>query len=303
MEEPIEVHSDNGVIRSTIWNCDGIRLGHAVSRFTGDHPTSLPQRPPGPGPDVVRLHFGLKGNYSFTYRQLGRTFDLIGGHHNLMYSREFNIDVAPHSPELETFGVQFPRERFIQFTAGASDALQRFAQCILEGKSVLFSEHWGAVDPAIEQVIRQITHCAYGGDLKRLFLLSKSIELLVLSADACSAAPEPTFLKTKSDKERIIAARDMVNERVDDPPNLSEVARAVGLNECKLKRGFKETFRTTVFGYLSEQRLQLALQHLRDTDKTAAEISAELGYASPQHFNNAFKKKFGRTPQSVRNNP
>ena len=302
MAQPLEETTDNGVIQSTIWHCDGIRLGHALSRFNGQTPLPPPNRPPGP--DVVRLHFGLKGNYSFTYRQLGQSFDLIGGHHNIMYSREFNIEVQPHSPELETFGVQFPRELFIQFTQHASDALQRFAQAILEGRNVLFSEQWGAIDPTIEQAIRQIVHCPYGGDLKRLFLLSKSIELLVLSADSCAqAGAEKSFLKTKTDKERIIAARDLVNERVDNPPNLSEIARTVGLNEYKLKRGFKETFRTTVFGYLSEQRLQLAYQHLLDTEKTAAEIAAELGYSTPQHFNNAFKKKFGRTPQSIRKNP
>ncbi|HTJ12845.1 MAG TPA: AraC family transcriptional regulator [Dinghuibacter sp.] len=315
MDTPLETHADNGVTRSTIWNIDGIRLGHAVSRFKPVGPTELSGRAaPGEGasgddapkpeaPDVVRLHFGLRGNYSFTYRQLGRTFDLIGGHHNLMYSREFNISVEPHSPEIETFGVQFPRDRFIELTRGASDALQRFAQHIIDGENVLFSEYWGALDPGMETVIRQIIQCAYGGDLKRLFLLSKSIELLVLSADACAEQKETVFLKNKTDRERIIAARDLVNGRLDDPPNLSEIARSVGLNEYKLKRGFKETFRNTVFGYLSEQRLQLAMERLRDTDKTAAEIAVELGYASPQHFNNAFKKKFGRTPQSVRINP
>jgi AraC family transcriptional activator of pyochelin receptor len=47
----------------------------------------------------------------------------------------------------------------------------------------------------------------------------------------------------------------------------------------------------------------LARQFLLDTEKTAAEISNELGYSTPQHFNNAFKKKFGITPFSVRNNP
>ena len=87
------------------------------------------------------------------------------------------------------------------------------------------------------------------------------------------------------------------------PPNLSEIAGTVGLNEYKLKRGFKKIFKTTVFGYLTQQRLHLAHQYLRDTEKTAAEISFDLGYASPQHFNNAFKKKFGITPYSVRNNP
>ncbi len=77
----------------------------------------------------------------------------------------------------------------------------------------------------------------------------------------------------------------------------------MGLNEYKLKKGFKETFNNTIFGYLTDQRLQLAKQYLLDTQQTAAEISMQLGYATPQHFNNAFKKKFGITPFSVRNNP
>ena len=87
---------------------------------------------------------------------------------------------------------------------------------------------------------------------------------------------------------------------MDCPPNLSEIARTVGLNEYKLKRGFKEMFRMTVFGYLIEQRLLLARQTLLDTRKTAAEISYELGYCTPQHFNNAFKKRFGNTPEAFR---
>jgi AraC family transcriptional regulator, transcriptional activator of the genes for pyochelin and ferripyochelin receptors len=62
-------------------------------------------------------------------------------------------------------------------------------------------------------------------------------------------------------------------------------------------------FNHTVFGYLIEQRLLLARQYLRDTLKTAHEISSELGYATPQHFNNAFKKRFGITPALIRNNP
>jgi AraC-like DNA-binding protein len=131
------------------------------------------------------------------------------------------------------------------------------------------------------------------------------VELLVLCAEAYTAATQKkeAFIKSKTDKERIIAVRDLVIEKADSPPNLSSIARAVGLNEYKLKRGFKEMFNTTVFGYLTEQRLYLAQRYLRDTQKTASEIALQLGYATPQHFNNAFKKKFGFTPASVRNNP
>lgn len=300
MEEQQERVFDKGRASMTLWQCDDIRLGHSVSIFT-----ELSSFKAGRQNDVVRLHFGMKGNYSFFYKQLNQTFHLIGGHHNIMYSNGFDMEVHNRTMELETFGVQYPRELFLRFTENASPSLQRFAEKMMKGESVLLTDDWGAIDPDIQQVIQQVIHCRFTGELKKLFMLSKSIELLVLSTEACDRAAEKKaqYLKSPSDKEKIIAVRDLINERAHHPPNLSEIARTVGLNEYKLKRGFKETFHTTVFGYLTEQRLNLAYRYLQDTQKTAAEIAVELGYATPQHFNNAFKKKFGITPFLVRNNP
>jgi len=293
--------TDTGTRDSLTWEVDGIRMGHAISKFH----TLTEFTAASAMTDVVRLHLGLKGNYSFRYRQLDTTFDLIGGHHNLLYSKDFEMTVYNRTLELETFGVQFPRETFLKFTANATDLLKRFSERIINGQPVILTDDWGAVDPAIHQVIDQIIHHRYTGDLQRLFLLSKSIELLVCCAESCERAgkTQAQFLKSPADKEKILAARDLVNARIDSPPSLSEIARAIGLNEYKLKRGFKETFNTTVFGYLTAQRLCLARRYLLDTQKTAAEIAFELGYSTPQHFNNAFKKHFGHTPDMVRKNP
>ena len=301
MEETKHQDTEYGSVDTRVWDFDHIRMGHAVSRFRQLTRFSSP----GSQKDVIRLHFGMRGNYSFTYQQLNRTFDLIGGHHNMMYSKEFSMIVENRTLELETFGIQFPKELFIRFTENADDLLKRFSENIILGNCVMLAEEWGAIHSGISQVIHQIIHCQYRGDLKNLFLLSKSIELLVLSAESCQAgtAKKDLFIKNKSDKEKIIAVRDLIQEKIHCPPNLSEIARTVGLNEYKLKRGFKETFNNTVFGYLADLRLQLAHRYLKDTQKTAAEIAFDLGYTTPQHFNNAFKKKFGFTPFSVRNNP
>jgi AraC family transcriptional regulator, transcriptional activator of the genes for pyochelin and ferripyochelin receptors len=301
MQNRQHLENETGTRDSITWEFDGIRMGHAVSRFntlTSFNASSL-------NTDVVRLHLGLKGNYSFHYRQLDTTFHLIGGHHNILYSKDFEMTVENRTLELETFGIQFPRETFLRFTQNANDGLKKFADQIMNGENALLSDQWGAIDPAIQQVIGQVIHNRYAGDLLNLFLLSKSIEILVLCAESCllAANKKETYLKTAADKEKIIAARDLVNQRVHCPPSLTEIATAVGLNEYKLKRGFKETFQTTVFGYLTAQRLLLAKRYLLDTDKTAAEIAFDLGYATPQHFNNAFKAYFGHTPAMVRKNP
>ena len=255
--------------------------------------------------DLVRLHFGIKGNYSFHHKQLNKSFDFIGGHHNIMYSKGFDITVQNKTLLLETFDIQFHRDLFINFTQNANELLKIFSENILKGNSALLSEKWLAIDLSIHQVIQQIIHCKYEGEIKKLFLLSKSIELLVLSAEAYNKSinNKNSFIKSTSDKEKLVAVKDLINERLHKPPNLTEICKIAGLNEYKLKRGFKEMFNNTVFGYLTEQRLNLARQYILDTEKTIAEISFELGYLTPQHFNNAFKKKFGITPFSVRNNP
>jgi AraC-like DNA-binding protein len=73
-----------------------------------------------------------------------------------------------------------------------------------------------------------------------------------------------------------------------------------GLNEFKLKKGFKETFNQTVFEYLSDVRLETARNDLLNTGKSVTEIACELGYSSLQHFSAAFSKKFGVSPKKMK---
>jgi AraC family transcriptional activator of pyochelin receptor len=213
------------------------------------------------------------------------------------------LEFVNKTPSLETFGVQFPVEQFVAYTAGASDELSLFCDRIAAGKASILFDDWAPMTPAIEATIRQIRETEYDGATRDLFVLSKSIELLVQSIEAHKVPTGDAYLKTASDRDRVVAARDLVNTRLTNPPSLSEVAKLVGLNEYKLKRGFKEMFATTVFAYLTEQRLELAKRSLLETEKTAAEIAFELGYATPQHFHNAFKKRFGVTPNSMRKTP
>src|SRR5579859_1370182 len=119
MSTPQHMETDAGSRDSLTWEFDGIRMGHAISRFN----TLTSFSASGSATDVVRLHIGLKGNYSFHYRQLDTDYHLIGGHHNILYSKDFDMTVKNRTLTLETFGIQFPRETFLRFTQNASDLL------------------------------------------------------------------------------------------------------------------------------------------------------------------------------------
>ena len=158
------------------------------------------------------------------------------------------------------------------------------------------------IHPQLNHAIQSILHCPYSGHMKKIFLLSKCVEILVIQAEAYNQAIDKgkPYCRKSDDQDRLLHAREILEARVDAPPSLSELSKMIGINEYKLKRGFKELFGTTVFGYLSDFRLEKARQELLNSNKHVGEIADMLGYYSPQHFANAFRKKFGISPSDYR---
>ncbi|NND08424.1 MAG: helix-turn-helix transcriptional regulator [Saprospiraceae bacterium] len=244
---------------------------------------------------TVRLHFGLVGDYRFKYSQLNRSFDLPGGHHNIMYSKGIDLLIENKTDTIETLGVKFPPAVFLELVRDERLPWQNFSAAIAQGKGALISNTWGSISISIQQIIDQILRNPYHDRMEQIYVQAKTLELLVLCLNDYRNKSKQSYkyLHSKSQKEKVVAARDYLNQNLTDPPSLREVARAVGMNEFKLKYGFKEMFGSTLFGYLRERRLELAKQELISTDKNIMTIALDLGCASPQHFHTQFKKRYG----------
>jgi AraC family transcriptional activator of pyochelin receptor len=150
----------------------------------------------------------------------------------------------------------------------------------------------------IQACLRSIMATAANPDGMALYLRSKVMELL--AHQSLHSTNENTvrqrIVKTDYDRERLLFAKEYMLQRMVMPPSLADLARIAGINEFKLKRGFKELFGNTVFGYLTDARLDLALSELEKGRKTITEIAFELGFSSLQHFSTAFKKRHGIAP-------
>ena len=70
----------------------------------------------------------------------------------------------------------------------------------------------------------------------------------------------------------------------------------MGVSDRTLQRGFGRLFGTTVFGYLTDQRMKRAERWLREGNRTVLEVAIMTGYSNPTHFSVAFKRKFGISP-------
>ncbi len=295
VEESSTLTLPYGTMELKQWYFDGIRIKYGNNHYS-DHFSFEKKNEM----DVVSLGFNLKGKVVIS--QCGRTYEVGPQQHNIIYTNGFPNTFRNEELHTETFMIEFVPSAFQKIIRESNDILKRFADKMLEGKPLVLSPNNLFINPALRGTIHDVLHCRYAGGLKKLFLLSKSIEILVMQAEAFDKAQrhERNHFKGKADNEKIMYAREYVEEHVDDPPSLSELSRIVGINEYKLKRGFKEMFNTTVFGYLADYRLEIAKHELLGSGKTISEISYELGYSSPQHFSNAFRNKFGVSPSKAK---
>ena len=96
--------------------------------------------------------------------------------------------------------------------------------------------------------------------------------------------------------DRIYQARDILENRFENPPSTVELARQIGVSDRTLRNGFQELFGTTVIGYLTSLRLQQAEQLLREKQLSVAEVANLVGYSHLGYFAKVFKRQFGVTP-------
>src|SRR5436189_818415 len=107
-------------------------------------------------------------------------------------------------------------------------------------------------------IINELLCCDKAGTVKRLFWQSKILELLMLQIEQMEEANKPLSSIKYYDIEKLQEAKLIVENNLVTPYSLKTLAHKVGLNDFKLKRGFKELFGYTVFGYLRELRMQEA---------------------------------------------
>jgi AraC-like DNA-binding protein len=191
-------------------------------------------------------------------------------------------------------------ETFLSFLGDNTGQIPKeFAHLIRDSEEVYYNSI-GNITPAMQLISQQILHCPYQGITKRIYLESKVLELMTLLVETDSIGREgkkDVSKLNKNDIERIHHAKEILSQRLNNPPSLIELARISGLNDCTLKRGFRQCFGTTVFGYLHNYRLEKAQQMLLIGDMSIAEVASSVGFASRSYFATAFRKKFGVNPK------
>ncbi len=158
-----------------------------------------------------------------------------------------------------------------------------------------------ALTPELATIAHQVLTCPLDGSARHLFMESKGLEILALQLGALTpSSSRKAVVPSRVERDRLEEARRILDEEYPDPPSLRALAHRVGMNDFKLKRGFKALFENTVYGYVRRVRMENALAMLQNGSLNVGEVAAATGYSCFGHFSIAFRKQFGIAPRDVK---
>jgi AraC-like DNA-binding protein len=174
-------------------------------------------------------------------------------------------------------------------------------------KNILHFDHFESFSTTIplfskiRSVLGSLLTHSYSGTLENIYVNAQTQMLLVYSLQCALGEEEINsisckFLSNEEDRKKVLKAREILIQHIGEPITIKELSRKAGINECYLKKGFKELFGTTIFEFYQSQRMEHAKYLLYEKGLSVTDVSALLGYSYISHFSTAFKKHTGIKP-------
>jgi len=251
--------------------------------------------------EFVELHYNITGKSSNRFGEGNFDFDPL--RHSLFYSNGYagSHQVTGDKNSLHTFlEVKLSRNIFERLNLGMDSPGNIILDYMTDRKTGWVGKT-APISPEMFFLISGIRNCPYSGMMKRMYLESKLMELYLLQISSLSIdGQRPVTSLKRTDIEKIYEAREFIEKHYGEGCSIVYLAAHIGLNQQKLKAGFREVLGTTVFRYLSEVRMQEAKRKLLEEKKYVGEVASEVGYKNSHHFTAAFKKRFGFLPSDLR---
>jgi AraC-like DNA-binding protein len=250
---------------------------------------------------VMELHFTLHNDAWYNLQGLGEV---------RFPERHFNMTYVPYiknkvllkeSSHYTMLDIQFTPaylERFAQNYPMLADLLTREKR----GAAGMLTPTHTAMTTRMDDIVLDMLRSEFKGDMKTIFLQNRVEDLLihVLQRLGSDKKVMDNIQLSPQDMEKIRHARDYILFNIDKPGSLEDIARVIGMNEFKLKKGFKQLYNTTLFDFLLDVRIDKARLLLMETNMSLYEVAIATGYKSVPAFTTAFRKKTGYSPRSLK---
>jgi AraC-like DNA-binding protein len=134
-------------------------------------------------------------------------------------------------------------------------------------------------------------------------VISRLCDVVVIQAIrewvASDEAADSAWLRAMSD-ERLGPALAALHADPSAPWTTAALASRAAMSRSAFAARFSEVLGQPVMGYLTDVRMQMAVDMLHRGDRTVADIASAVGYESDASFGRAFKRRTGGSPRQAR---
>ncbi|WP_143307671.1 helix-turn-helix transcriptional regulator [Chitinophaga vietnamensis] len=250
---------------------------------------------------LVKLHFCLNGERKSGIPADHQYFHTRMRQHNVYYFKPGNgyIDFCA-GQEMEFVDICLDASLVQRLFTAYPLAFPELLDAIRHQRFFQLSPAPLPITAAIHTQLTDILHCNVTRRLKRAFFDNKLLGLLLLQLEQAQHKAPACRYSSPHDLEKLEAARTLLITQHASPPSLRQLARQVGINDHKLKRGFRELYHNTVMGYLTDYKMGLAHELLSSGNYSISDVCYKLGYKSVAHFSRLFKKKCSMSPSQLK---
>lgn len=117
------------------------------------------------------------------------------------------------------------------------------------------------------------------------------------------STPGPARFAGGDGDPAVLAVLDLIEDRLDRPPSLTELAAAAHLSQRQFCRRFEAAMGRSAHEYLAARRLQRAKAMLFEPERSIADIAASVGFSGTPTFSRWFRQRAGRSPTQFRSDP
>jgi AraC family transcriptional activator of pyochelin receptor len=221
--------------------------------------------------------------------------------HGFQYTPDFQGQHIIHNKKLQAFSLVYNNNYFKALAQSSGvPYFDKVLNCMERGETLLVPPGKLLLQPRMAELLHAILQCSFQGLTRYLFIEAKILELFALQMEQLNSGSGLKEEWSQADKERLKAVHDFINKAYLEPLTLADICLRFGLNEFKLKKGYKHFFGTTVFGHIHKLRMQTAQQLLTSGQMNVSEVSFYIGYNNISSFSAAFKKHFGYLPGIVK---
>ena len=241
------------------------------------------------------IHF-FRGKWAFNERTIFHSSDPVGKKGIV----DFRISASGqiHSAAIEGC-------RKFEFDTTNVDGMRIFIpeKYLPNDKNKLFKkfDHY-CLNPDINALQQKLFSIDYTETGNSILLESKILEFIFFWMEYLKKEDIGKYFKDLTDHQLscLQTAKTILDENIANPLHIKELSRKSGINECDLKKGFRQLYGLPVRQYIIKSRLEQARILVTKTDAPILEICSDMGYTNRGHFAQLYQKYFGVTPLNDR---